>query len=1022
VLIGLLAVLAASTTAATTAARAKTAGAVLSASTAAHSSGWDLSTTSATDDFPTFVGNGYMGLRVPDAGMGYSAQPVETQAQVAGFYADPDNQEDRAALPVWSTLDFTAGGGTYGQVPQQTACTYDVVCEADDATLTGGTSIATNNGGYDGNGFIQGYQQTGASATFTVPDVPSAGVYDVAFRYANYPAGSGEPGVCLPRTLDAYVNGQDVATETFADTGAWSSWDILQTDLTLTAGTNTIALTQNAADCGNVNINYLAVSAQGAPVPTPPPPPASGQVTSYRQTLDMYTGVLTTKVTWMSPAGTVTDLTYRVFTDRAREHVGVVQVAITPHWSGQASVLDALDGSDAAQTTQAAKSYDPSTQSISETVQTVGRNLTASEASRLRLSGAPVESQQEAAATISQSVGDQASFNVVSGHTYRVTKYVGVTTSQDSANPLTAAQADAAQAAGIGYRDLIAENDASWARLWTARITIPDDPSLQSEVRASAFYLLESTRSGSDWSLSPGGLSSNDYGGWVFWDADTWMYPALLAQYPDVAQGVTTYRQQRLGAAEQLAQSRGNQGAQYPWESGLTGADNITFSEIHVTADVALAQWQYYEATGDRQWLATKAWPVLQGIATFYTHIATPDASGGYDIDGVVAPDEYATNVDNDAYTNVSGATALQIAAQAAKILKEPANPQWSTVAQGLMKTVPYNSQAGIDEEYDGYAGATIKQADVTMLQYPWNFPMPASVAQANLNYYAPLTDLGGPSMSDAINAIDTAKLGTPGCASYTFLQRSAGAYMQAPFDQFSEYRGGGGAFTFTTGAGGFLQEFLYGFTGLQLNQDAVSVDPILPPQLPGLELTQLAWHGRTFNLTIGPKITTVTLTSGAALPLKVGDRPTQTVRTHGALSFPTRRPDLSPTSDVARCQRVTATSADASFPADAAVDGSPATSWQPTAAGASLTVDLGTTKTIDRIEVDSATGATTPYSVEVSRNGTTWQQAGTVAAGSNPSSDLPLSSVHARWVRYTAGAGVTPEVSSLEVIAAPAT
>jgi trehalose/maltose hydrolase-like predicted phosphorylase len=1000
------------------------AGSAAVAATVQPGSAWNLSTTSwaSSNDSPTFIGNGYMGLRVPAAGMGYSAQPVETQAQVAGYYAYPSNpypQDNRASIPVWSTLDFSAGGGTYGQVPEQSGCVYDAVCQSENATLAGGTSVATNHSGYTGTGFVQGYQQTGASASFTVADVPADGQYVVAFRYANYPAGSGNPTTCLPRTLSAYVNGQDVATAAAADTGSWDNWAIWQTGLTLKAGTSTIALTQDADDCGNINIDYLTVSAPGAPLPVPQNS-ASGQVTKYRQTLNMQQGVVTTTATWISPAGTATDLTYRIFTDRAREHVGVIQVTITPHWSGQASVLDAFDGADANLTTQVTKSYDPSDQSISETVQTVGRDLRASEASRLRLSGLRVDGQQEIGAAIPQSIGQQASFHVVSGHTYEVTKYVGVTTSQDTADPVAAAEADAGQAASLGYRGLVAENAASWANLWTARITVLGDPSLQSQVRASTFYLLASTRQGSDWSLSPAGLSSNDYGGWVFWDADTWMYPALLAQYPDIAQGVDTYRQQRLGAAEQLAQSRGNQGAEYPWQSGLSGADNITMAEIHVTADVALAQWQYYEATGDRQWLATKAWPVLQGIATFYSHVATPDPSGGYDINGIEPPDEYHQNVNNDAYTNVSGATALQIATQAANILGKTADPQWSTVAQGLIKTVPYDAQAGIDKEYDGYDGSAIKQADVVMLQYPWQFPMPASVAQANLDYYAPRTDLGGPAMTDAINAIDTAELGTPGCASYTYLERSDEPFMQPPFDQFSEYRGGGGAFTFTTGIGGFLQEFLYGFTGLRWNQDAVTIDPMLPPQLPGLELTKMSWHGRTFNITIGPEVTKITLTSGNAMPLKVGDRQIQVLHHAGeTLTFPTRRPDVTPTSDTARCRNVTATASNPSFPAVAAVDGSPATWWQPTTAGASLTVDLGQARTIDRIVVDSATGGTTPYSIEVSQDNKTWQLAGTVPTSSNPSSSLAVPSIHAQWVRYTAGTDVTPEVSDLKVITA---
>ncbi len=37
-----------------------------------------------------------------------------------------------------------------------------------------------------------------------------------------------------------------------------------------------------------------------------------------------------------------------------------------------------------------------------------------------------------------------------------------------------------------------------------------------------------------------------------------------------------------------------------------------------------------------------------------------------------------------------------------------------------------------------------------------------------------------------------------------------------------------GGAFTFTTGIGGFLQEFLYGYSGMRWNGSAVQLDPSL--------------------------------------------------------------------------------------------------------------------------------------------------------------------------------------------------
>ncbi|MBO0880793.1 MAG: haloacid dehalogenase, partial [Mycobacterium sp.] len=74
-----------------------------------------------------FVGNGYLGLRIPPAGMGYlltgekSGWPTYTPrydgAFMAGLYAsDPsvaEGHEVAAALPAWSTLLVRVGNETY---------------------------------------------------------------------------------------------------------------------------------------------------------------------------------------------------------------------------------------------------------------------------------------------------------------------------------------------------------------------------------------------------------------------------------------------------------------------------------------------------------------------------------------------------------------------------------------------------------------------------------------------------------------------------------------------------------------------------------------------------------------------------------------------------------------------------------------------------------------------------------------------------------------------------------------------
>jgi trehalose/maltose hydrolase-like predicted phosphorylase len=94
------------------------------------------------------------------------------------------------------------------------------------------------------------------------------------------------------------------------------------------------------------------------------------------------------------------------------------------------------------------------------------------------------------------------------------------------------------------------------------------------------------------------------------------------------------------------------------------------------------------------------------------------------------------------------------------------------------------------------------------------------------------------------------------------------------------------------TGMGGFLQEFLYGFTGLRWNANAVHLDPTLPPQMRGLSVTGLVWQGRTFNIEIGPSSTTIRLVSGASLPIVLAGSPTRRLQPGNHLTVATRRPD----------------------------------------------------------------------------------------------------------------------------------
>ena len=412
----------------------------------------------------------------------------------------------------------------------------------------------------------------------------------------------------------------------------------------------------------------------------------SGHVDAYRQSLDVRTGTLTTEVTWTSTAGRTVDLRYDVTPDRVHRHAAMVRLRLVPHFTGPVTVTDLLDGQAAEMVTSQGTGHHRTTQWVK--LSSVGLGMTATVASTVvPPKGASVK---PARTTDSVSVGQDVRFRVKAGQSYTVTKAIGVAVSADSTDPFSTAVAVSKDEARLGYHRMRTGSDAAWAALWRSDIVVSGDARLQRQVRSAFFALLASVRDDTPWAPSPGGLSSDGYNGHVFWDSETWMYPSLLATEPAIAAQSLQYRVDRLRAAYQYAAETGWSGARYPWESAFSGGEdtptwaNTGLFEIHVSADVSLAMWQYWLATGDRRWLATKGWPVLKGIADFWVSRATRNPDGSYSINTVIPPDEYVEQVDDSVYTNVAARDALRFATRAASLVGRPASPQWAAVADKL--------------------------------------------------------------------------------------------------------------------------------------------------------------------------------------------------------------------------------------------------------------------------------------------------------------------------------------------------
>ncbi|MDQ6903332.1 MAG: glycoside hydrolase family 65 protein [Bacteroidota bacterium] len=440
--------------------------------------------------------------------------------------------------------------------------------------------------------------------------------------------------------------------------------------------------------------------------------------------------------------------------------------------------------------------------------------------------------------------------NLKAGSTYHFAiAGASITTAQHD-DPLNEAERYVIYAKLQGTERLKQFHNAAWDEIWKSDIIIEGDDASQRDVHSAMYHLYSFVREGTAYSSSPMGLSGLGYNGHVFWDAELWMFPAILVLHPEMAKSMIEYRYERLAEAKHNAFAHGYKGAMYPWESAASGNEETPVwalsgpFEHHITADVAIAAWNYFAVTQDTAWLTEKGYPIIKECADFWASRVEKNGPGKYDIKNVVAADEWAENVDNNAFTNAAAKANLRYAIMAAQILKKPVDSDWVDVEKNIPILKLSN---GVTSEFAAYQGEKIKQADVNLLAYPLKEITDPQQIKKDLEYYESRIGEGSPAMTHAIFALLYARLGEPSKAWNAF-QESFIPNKKNPFGVLSESAGGTNPY-FATGAGGFLQSVLMGFGGLDITPGGiVQIKTSLPKQWKSLTLTGIGKDGKTFK------------------------------------------------------------------------------------------------------------------------------------------------------------------------------
>ena len=440
-----------------------------------------------------------------------------------------------------------------------------------------------------------------------------------------------------------------------------------------------------------------------------------------------------------------------------------------------------------------------------------------------------------------------------------------------------------------GYDELFSKNRTEWDKYWSKHndvICAEDD--FYDRALKFALYHLNIMSSSEDNRVGIGAkaLSGEGYKGHSFWDTEMFILPYFIFNEPKTARNLLEYRYKLLDCAKEKAKKYGFKGAMYPWEGAWTedgetcpeygDLDLLTGEvrknlmgeiEVHISADIAYAVWQYYNVTGDTDFMEKCGCEMILLTAVFWCSRVT-ECNGRFEIKNVIGPDEYKDDVDNNTYTNYMAHYNLTLLEKIKDIMPEHLKSKYDI--EGICKYVkktadklylPKANADGIIPSFDGYFDLkcidtskyknknkvglifndygfseiqkmqVAKQADLMMLFYLMPEIFNEKIIAENYDYHEERT-LHDSSLSMCIHSLVAARIHKLDEAE-TMYKKACGVDLDESLCNSNEG-------VHSASIGGIWLALAMGFGGLKVDENTVSLAPVLPK----------GWDGYSFNLT----------------------------------------------------------------------------------------------------------------------------------------------------------------------------
>lgn len=632
----------------------------------------------------------------------------------------------------------------------------------------------------------------------------------------------------------------------------------------------------------------------------------TGRTISYSKELDLRSGLLRRVIEWESPDKERYRLCFRRFVSLERMHDYALEVSITPlHTNSDEIMIEIDSGINGRISNSGTQHFSDGNKRYYEKkylqlVQTTTQsNITFVHNAVHQIFIDEILAENDFVRKICmprRQIQEVITGKLRRGRTLTVTKLCNVYTTRDLDLPaetqiLEYSLAALIESAQIGFESLLMCSKAAWKKqVWSAApIEIESSDPLDQLAITFAQYHLRIMVPSHDNRMNIGakGLSGEGYKGHCFWDTEVFLLPYYSFTAPETARKLLEYRYLTLEGARRKAEENGFDGAMFPWESAwiedgemaplYAGADIVTgkpakvwsgLIEQHITADVAYGIWQYYQATGDQEFMERCGYEIILDTARFWSSRLEWSAEDQmYHINDVIGADEYKEHCDDNSLTNYLARWNISKALECCEnenvrrffwdsLNLETYIPRWQEQIPLIFLNQPgkdgvigqdrnyltypqidltkYKNQTKVDTILQDYNQAQLsklqvtKQADLLILMFMLEDLFPQEIRKACWEYYEPRTTHDS-SLSYCTHCVMASDMNDE--KTYSLFRKSWEIDM-------GEVMTTSDAGIHAAAMGGIWQCVVMGFGGIRLSEREFRIAPKLPDNWKSLRFT----------------------------------------------------------------------------------------------------------------------------------------------------------------------------------------